>query len=404
VHLPAWEIPPARFKSAVVSKLDFQRREKRIVALIRSACQAGAGLRDGSGGSRPPLALIIWMVAFVCPTLAAEPLVKFELPGRTLEGTPLVSAQQKAFLLARDGQCVEFSPSEATSVSQVAGGFKSYSQAEIRGNLLREFGKGFEVSGVGHYLVVHPAGKRDQWAPRFEELYRSFLHYFAARSWQLTEPRFPLVAVVYPREADFWKQANREGMPRTPGVLGYYSPLTNRILMFDSALSGYDWTQNAETIIHEAAHQTAYNTGVHGRFGDNPRWIVEGLGTMFEARGVWQSRAYPRQSDRLNRGRLQAFRAYAAGRRPADAIAQIVASDRLFSSDPDGAYAEAWALSFFLVESEPQKYQQLLTKTAALPAFADYPAPRRLRDFTEVFGSDLKMLDARMQRFIAGLK
>ena len=35
----------------------------------------------------------------------------------------------------------------------------------FRGQLLREFGQGYDVSGVGHYLVVHPAGKRDQWAP-----------------------------------------------------------------------------------------------------------------------------------------------------------------------------------------------------------------------------------------------
>jgi len=124
---------------------------------------------------------------------------------------------------------------------------------------------------------------------------------------------------------------------------------------------------------------------------------------LFEARGVWQSRTYPSQTDRLNRGRLQSFRAYAS-RRPADAIAQIVSSDRIFSADPDGAYAEAWTLTFFLSESEPKKYQQLLSKTAAQSPFTAYPAPQRLNDFTDIFGSDLKMLDARLQRFVAGLK
>src|SRR5207237_10784250 len=125
-------------------------------------------------------------------------------------------------LLARDGQLADFPPDQATNYSQVAGAFRSYSQAEIRGQLLREFGQGYEVSGVGHYLVVHPAGKRDQWAPRFEDLYRSFVQYFSARGWQPTEPRFPLVAVVYPRQVDFAQQAGREGMTRTAGVLGYY--------------------------------------------------------------------------------------------------------------------------------------------------------------------------------------
>ena len=42
------------------------------------------------------------------------------------------------------------------------------------------------------------------------------------------------MAVVFPREADFCQQANREGMRTTRDVLGYYSPTTNRILMFDA--------------------------------------------------------------------------------------------------------------------------------------------------------------------------
>jgi hypothetical protein len=331
-------------------------------------------------------------------------LLKFDLPGRTVEGAPLAWSEQTIFLLGRDGQLIEFPPEQAKNPAVLPGGFRSLSQAEIRGQLLHEFSQNFEVSGVGHYLVVHPAGERDQWAPRFEELYRSFRHYFAARGWSLAEPRFPLVAVVYPRQADFARQAAREGLPQAGGVLGYYSPTTNRILMFDPGQNDWLASNSADTIVHEAAHQTAYNTGVHTRFAATPRWIVEGLGTLFEARGVWQSRTYPSQGDRINRGRLQAFRIYAAGRRPADAIARIVSSDRFFSSDPDGAYAEAWTLSFFLSETEPKKYQQLLAKTAAQAPFGEYPAPQRLKDFTDIFGSDLKMLDARMQRFVGGLK
>src|SRR3954453_23073832 len=158
------------------------------------------------------------------PARSAESLIRLDLAGRTLEGTPLALSEKKVFFLARDGQLAEFAPAEATNYSQLAGGFRSYSQAEIRGLLIREFGQGYEVSGVGHYLVVHPSGKRDQWAPRFEELFRSFVHYFSARGWQLAEPRFPLVAVVYPRQADFWQRASREGLKPSSGVLGYYSP------------------------------------------------------------------------------------------------------------------------------------------------------------------------------------
>jgi uncharacterized protein DUF1570 len=349
-------------------------------------------------------AVLVLALLALTTASAAEPLVRFDLPGRTVEGAALAWSDETVFLLGRDGQLIEFPPGEAKNAAQVPGGFRSLSQAEIRGQLLREFSPGHEVSGVGHYLVVHPAGERDEWAPRFEELYRSFRHYFAARGWSLTEPQFPLVAVVYSRQADFIRQAAQDGLPQASDVLGYYSPTTNRILMYDTGEQGSRWGDSAATIIHEAAHQTAYNTGVHTRFATTPRWIVEGLGTLFEARGVWQSRTFPSQSDRLNRGRLVAFRRHAAGRRSADALAQIVSSDRPFTSDADGAYAEAWMLTFFLSESEPKKYQQLLAKTAAQAPFAAYPSPQRLKDFTDIFGSDLKMLDARLQRFVAGLK
>src|SRR5690349_8794391 len=97
-----------------------------------------------------------------------EPLFRLDLAGRTLEGTPLALTDDKVILLTRDGGLAEFAPQEASNYSRLPGSFHSYSQAEIRGQLLREFGQGFEVSGVGHYLVVHPTGKRDQWAPRFE--------------------------------------------------------------------------------------------------------------------------------------------------------------------------------------------------------------------------------------------
>ena len=135
-----------------------------------------------------------------------------------------------------------------------------------------------------------------------------------------------------------------------------------------------------------------------------PRWLVEGLGTLFEARGVWQSRIYQSQPDRINRDRLEDWRTYAKSRRRPDAIAQLVSSDRPFAADPDGAYAEAWALSFFLSETSPKKYFELLGKSAARPAFADYSSATRLEDFTDIFGADLTLLDAHFRRFVAGLK
>ncbi len=354
--------------------------------------------------SVPGLALGLLFLA--APNLLlAQQTFRLQLSGRWVEGTPLAATESQALLLARDGRIWDFVPAEAQNYSKSSSTFQAYSQAEMRGQLMREFGKSFEVSGIGHYLVVHPAGQKDLWGPRFEELYRSFVHYFNTRGFRPSEPRFAMIAIVFPRQADFQRAATADGCQNVQNMLGYYSPKTNRIALFDATAgrAGVDWTTNADTIIHEATHQMAFNAGLHNRFGQTPQWVCEGLATMFEAPGVWNGRVHRNLTDRVNRKQLAAFRRFQP-RRSANAIAEMVSSDRAFDSSPEAAYAEAWATSFFLSEHEPRKYVQYLMKAAAVKDFSAYPAPQRLKDFTDIFGSNFALLDSRLQRFIGELK
>jgi hypothetical protein len=157
-----------------------------------------------------------------------------------------------------------------------------------------------------------------------------------------------------------------------------------------------------KTIIHEATHQTAFNTGIHNRFGQAPRWVVEGLGTMFEARGVWDSHKYTRQRDRIDAARLANFRKYVKRRKP-QAMADLIGSDRAFQQDVEGAYAESWALTLYLVETRPQQYGRYLQKTASRPSFRAYTGGQRLADFNSVFRIDLKLLEAQFLRYMQRL-
>jgi hypothetical protein len=334
-------------------------------------------------------------------------LVELELEGKRIEGTPLAWSKTDVFLLARDGHLWNFSPSEATRYRKIADQFSSLSPNDLRGSLKSEFGRDFDVASTGHYLVVHPKGQRNDWAPRFEELYRSYMRYFTARGFEPKRPQFPLVAVVFPNERDFLKYAQKSGASLVPGTLGYYSPETNRILLYDVTdgnKQNPDWQINAETIVHEAIHQMAFNTGVHSRYSVPPRWVAEGLGTVFEAKGVWNSKRFSQQSDRINRYRFEEFRKFSASRRKPGALTEFISSDRVFQSDPGPAYAEAWALSFFLFETQPKMYVDYLQATAQRPQFTDYRAPERLADFSKFFGADLRQLESRFLKFIAGLK
>jgi hypothetical protein len=321
-----------------------------------------------------------------------------------VEGFPLSWTDRQVQLLSRDGQVLDFSPNQARNARKAAPTFQGYSSAEMRSQLSRELGPSFDVSGTGHYLVAHAKGQRDVWAPRFEELYRSLVHYFTLRGISLNEPEFPLVAIIWKNQADFLRYAEKTGARIGPNVLGFYSPKTNRISLYDTSGTGAGkaWQQNADVIIHEATHQTSFNTGLHRRFADNPRWLVEGLGTMFEARGVWNSRQYQKQSDRLNMGRLMSYRHLESDPK-AGAILQLIGNDRMFETNVDRAYALAWALTFFLCETQPQRYGEYLKLIAKRPAFVEYSSADRVKDFTKIFG-DIGLLEGYFRRFMNELR
>jgi hypothetical protein len=125
---------------------------------------------------------------------------------------------------------------------------------------------------------------------------------------------------------------------------------------------------------------------------------------MFEAPGVWSARYDHTQADRVNRGRLEGFREYVATRRQPGSLARMLTNDDAFRSDPDGAYAEAWALSFYLCETQPRLYADYLARTADRPVFSDYPAVERMADFQNIFDSDLKLFEAKFLRYMEDVK
>jgi len=334
-------------------------------------------------------------------------MIELTVGGRHTEGAPVAWNSREVVLVARDGRIWQFAPDEAKDYRKTSDWFRGYSPSELRSMLLRELGSGFQVSGTGHYMVAHPSGARDQWADRFEDLYRRFVHYFSVRGFALSEPPFLLIGVVCRNREEFARYAASGGQSVGAGLLGFYSNQTNRIVLYDvgaGRASAFGWEQNAATVIHEATHQMAFNTGIHSRFAPPPTWVAEGLATMFEGVvGPGASADGPRQG-RVNRSRLQAFHDSVAPNHRPELLADLVATDRLFQAAPGAAYAEAWALTFYLMETQPLRYAEYLARTAARPPFQRYTAAQRTADFTAVFGDNWRMLEARLLRFMEELK
>ncbi|MBX3425844.1 MAG: DUF1570 domain-containing protein [Pirellulales bacterium] len=350
------------------------------------------------------LARIAATVLVVAPAVcaAAEPpafMMRAVVAGRLVEGQPIAWSTERVMLLGRDGALYDFAAAEAKQAKRIAGAFQGYSSSQMQALLREEFGAGWEVTPTAHFVVAHPRGPWSAWAERLESLYRNFVRYMSVRQTQLAVPATPLAAVVFRNEQEYYRYAAAGGANLAPGTLGHYDPASNRIYLFDVGGGGADWSLNASTIIHEAAHQSAYNTGVHSRFAEQSRWVVEGLAMLFEAPGVWNPGPVTERATRINGDRLRHFRRTANSRREGW-IAGLVASDERFTADPLTAYAEAWTLTYYLSETRPQQYGAYLAQAARRPLLGKYPATDRARDFAKHFGADLPLLAAQVQQFV----
>ena len=345
------------------------------------------------------------VLALVIPRVSnskgAEFMFRARVDGQLVEGKPLYWTNTQMFLLGRNGALYQFNPQKAKEGKKIAPRFVGYETQFVKRTLQKEFGDHFELATTQHYIVVRPSGQKKIWAQRFEELYRSFQHYFRVRGFDTQEPQFPLVAIVFRNQAEYYRHTAAQGTPLQPGYLGHYDPQSNRVYLFDSSTTDQeDWSENARTIIHEATHQAAYNVGIHKRFTTTPRWLSEGLATMFEASGVWNSKLHPSQRARLNAGRFNDFRHHVRPKWQEGFLRLLIASDSAFRRDATGAYATAWALSFYLCETQPRRYCQYLEKSAARPMFSAYPAADRVADFELIFGDEWRMLEVKFLRYL----
>jgi hypothetical protein len=152
------------------------------------------------------------------------------------------------------------------------------------------------------------------------------------------------------------------------------------------------------TVVHEATHQIAYNCGLHARYGDCPLWFCEGIAVYFETPDLSSSKSW--KISALNGMRLPQFYDY-LGHRPANSLETLVAKDDRFR-DPDkalDAYAEAWALTYFLINKHGKQYIDYVKKISEKkPLLPDAPEDR-LKEFQQVFG-DLGDLDREFLRYM----
>jgi hypothetical protein len=363
------------------------------------------------------LAFAALLQATALPARGAAPLVELELPGRKLTGKVVAEARDLFWLIGQDGRVHQLRTNEVKRVEQASPKFNAWPHSVIRNQVARELGSGFESATTRHYVVfARSADQARQFAETFEQVWRSFHHYFSVRQFKIPEPEFPLVAIVFPSAGAFAKYAKQEGVAVSSGLKGYYLTTSNRVALYEGSAarafapeaSPFEspgcWASiQADlraTMVHEATHQLAFNTGLHPRLGANPKWVVEGLATVFEAPGIRGTVAGGGIKSRLNPERFNWFGSFAKSRRKPRSLEAFLASDEMFEQETLDAYSQAWALTFYLIETRPREYSEYLKVIASRERLAAYTANARVDDFKQAISKDVSLLEAQFLRFM----
>jgi hypothetical protein len=345
-----------------------------------------------------------------------------------VEGRLLVTAQDGGVLLAaRDGVLWAVTPDELVQTRSDPTPFKPLTANEMSAKLLAELPKGFDRHQTAHYLILYNTSRAyAEWCGSlFEQLHRAFTNYWTRKGFQLAQPEFPLVAIVFADRQSYAEYARPEIGDASSSIIGYFSLRTNRMAMYDlTGIQTLTRTMDRQssaaqiqrilaqpaaerivaTIVHEATHQIAFNCGLHTRYSDCPLWFSEGIAVYFETPDLASSRGW-RNIGAINPTRLAQFQSYLP-KRPPDSLLMLIRDDERLR-DPDqslDAYAEAWALTYFLIRQYPRQYVEYLKMLSEKkPLLWDEPE-NRIQQFKAAFGENLQALDTEFLRYMAKVR
>lgn len=340
---------------------------------------------------------------------------------RLVKGRVCTAATDGGLLLQLDdGTLLILEPSDVIGRKSLDEPFVPVEATELATRLLAELPPGFRSHTTPHYVVCYNTSRAyAQWlSSLLERLHRAFTNYWKNEGLELHEPEFPLAVLVF-ADRQLYERHSRDDLPGGVGnIVGFYSLRSNRINMFDlsgaEALRGVAGRRGSmreinqilqqpaavplvATIVHEATHQIAFNCGLQSRFADIPLWMCEGMAVYFEAPDLASTRGW-RGIGRVNYPRLQTFRENLPNWQEGS-LERLLADDKRFR-DPKtagDAYADAWALNYFLIKYRPDAYLAYLQSLATKPPLVDDGTQKRLAEFREHFGE----LPALEQEFLA---
>ena len=352
--------------------------------------------------------------------------------GQTIkvEGRVLVTAEDGGMLVQRrDGILWEVQPDVLVKHTRDDGvPFEPLSADELVERLLPELPAGFQVHRTKRYVILYNTSPAyAKWCGSlFERLYKAFTGFWTGMGIELSEPELPLVAIVFADKQSFVDFSRAEVGDAIETIIGYYNLRTNRMVMYDvtgiEAFNPYPnristaaqinrvlaqpkALETVATIVHEATHQIAFNCGLQTRYSDCPLWVSEGIAVFFETPDLRSRRGWRGVGD-PNWVRLERFRDYLR-RRPANSLVTLLSDDTRLANTAtsEDAYAEAWALTYFLINVKQyrDRYLSYLRSISRTVAGGPPDGETRLKHFRQAFG-DLEALEADFVRYLTRLR
>jgi hypothetical protein len=317
--------------------------------------------------------------------------------------------------------------------------------------IVRNANMRIEVSN--HFLLLHDTPAKvspdEKWQkkPRaqgrlelLEQVYETFLLKFKSMGVQMEIPQERLMVVLFNEYKSYLAFATSLD-PSLQSASGFFDPKVNVSFFFDHGtrsegakeirkllpglrsqaikdrdgqyvrrlnaiefLLAIDQENSDITVVsHECTHQMAANTGLLPRHVMIPSWVHEGLATYFEAPGdaTWAG------IGAANEERLTFYRALENDREHSNI--DFIVGDKIFDHAASIAtilhgYAQAWALTHFLVERHPQELVKFYRRLGEFPPDTSLSPEILVEVFNECFGDRRVELDSEWRLYMSNIK
>ncbi|MCA9045451.1 MAG: DUF1570 domain-containing protein [Planctomycetaceae bacterium] len=330
----------------------------------------------------------------------ADPLIELATSTEATRGRDVVHTKSICWLETPFGEYRKIRLNEVVHFEKVSDRFEPATDAAVRSQLRDRLGREYAVQSVGDYVVAASPQRVEAYGEHLNEVSRSVKSYFSRRGFRLQDDGKPLVVIVFSSRKEFLQYAEQER--ETPGetVLGYYHPISNRIVSYDAGSGNEISMAMRQTLAHEAVHQLCFNFGLMSRLAQLPTWLVEGLAINLELPNCRANSGSQKQ--RVHRDQLLQL-SQLLKQQQLD-LGSFIANDKIrFRDDTLNAYAISWALTFYLMETQSAQFSAYLEHIGRRSPLSPYPEAERLADFQQFFGNDLSWLEVRLQRYLQEL-